>query len=179
MSLAVLSIGLTGALTAFQAGAREARLGQTRQMKLMLADAAIQRVRLQDKANFFAGLPARPVTNIANVAVGAAPWTRDAPPVSGDPLDFSQGAYFKILPDGTLTRVSVAGNPPCSDPLVLPGTICREVYVHRNGPFGSTDVTSQLPAGSSAATVWVRVTTKRVASQLPEVDVVLNQVVVR
>lgn len=179
MSMAILSIGLLGAVSAFQVGARDARLGQTRQMKLMLADAAIQRIRLQDKTDFFTGLPARPTSDIKAVAVGGAPWTRDAPPTTGDALDFSQGAYFTIAPDGTLTRINVTGNPACNDPLVLPGTICREVYIHQNGPFGGTNVTSQLPAGTSVATVWVRVSTKRVPSQPPETDVVLSQVVVR
>ena len=107
ISMVVLAIGLVGALAALQRGATEARLGQNRQMKMMLADAALQRIRFMDKAALVFAAPAQPTVNVLNLPLGAAPWVRD-PTTTTDPLDFSQGAYFKILPDGTLTAVPVA-----------------------------------------------------------------------
>ena len=201
IAMVVLSIGLVGALGALQQGAVESRLGQNRQVKMMLADAAIQRMKLQEKDSFFAGcssgsscgpgscwvgttctpntMPAQPTSDITAVAVGVLPWVRDPTP-AGDPLDFSLGAYFNILPDGTITQVTIAGNPPCNSALLPQGTICREVYTHRDGPFGA-GVGTFLPAGARSATVWVRVTRKTAPlDPAPaEVDILLNQVVIQ
>lgn len=181
ISMVVLAIGLVGALAALQRGATEARLGQNRQMKMMLADAALQRIRFMDKAALVFAAPAQPTVNVLNLPLGAAPWVRD-PTTTTDPLDFSQGAYFKILPDGTLTAVPVAGNPPCTDALVPVDTICREVIIHKDGPYSATNVAipaGALPGGVRIATVWVRVSRKTSATSRldTEVDVVLNQVV--
>ena len=52
IAMVVLSVGLVGALGALQRGAVESRLGQNRQAKTMLADAAIQRIKLPHQADF-------------------------------------------------------------------------------------------------------------------------------
>lgn len=179
IAMVVLSIGLIGALAALQRGATESRLGQTRQVKLMLAEAALQRVKLQNKSAFFTGLPAQPTVDIKTLAVGTAPWVSD-PTSSADPNDFSQGAFFNILPDGTITRAAVVG--PCTAATVPVGTICREVFTHTGGPYHATNVavpTVSFPAGAQLATVWVRVSRKTSATDplAAEIDVILNQVV--
>lgn len=180
IAMVVLAIGLVGALAAFQAGAVEARLGQHRQMKMMLADAALQRIRLQNRATFFSGLPPQPTVNLATVPVGTGPWVLD-PTSTTDPLDFSQGAYFKILPDGTITPVSIAGSPSCASATVPEGTICREVFTHLGGPYNASPVGAYLPSAARSATAWVRVTRKTSATDPTpaEVDVLLNTVVVQ
>jgi prepilin-type N-terminal cleavage/methylation domain-containing protein len=182
VAMVVLAISLLGTLGALNRGATESRLGQTRQMKMMLADAALQRIKLQDKNTFFAGLPAQPTVNLSSLAVGASPWVQD-PTSNGDPLDFSVGAYFNIQPDGTLVKLNIAGNPPCTDALVVVGTICREVYTHLGAPYNATNATlgAALPTGARIATAWVRVSRKTSATSRldAEVDVLLNTVVVQ
>jgi prepilin-type N-terminal cleavage/methylation domain-containing protein len=191
IAMVVLGIGLVGALAALQRGATESRLGQTRQMKMMLAESALQRVKLQDKRTLFAGLPAQPTTNIANLAVGTSPWVPD-PTTTTDPLDFSEGAYFNILPDGTVVPITtITAGTACNAAAVPLGTICREVYSHLNGPYDATNVwaagstasvnSSAIPSATQVATNWVRVTRKTSATDRldAEVDVVLYQVVVQ
>lgn len=183
ISMVVLGIGLIGALGALQRGATEARLGQNRQMKMMLADAALQRIRFMDKQTLYNAAAPQPSVDILALAVGASPWVQD-PTSTTDPLDFSQGAYFNILPDGTITAVPVTGNPPCTDASVPVGTICREVLIHKGAPFHATNLTipaGAIPSASSVATAWVRVSRKTSATDRldAEIDVVLNEVVIQ
>lgn len=162
--MVVLAIGLIGALAALQRGASEARLGQTRQMKVMLAEAALQRIKLQDKNLFFTGLAGQPTSDITVLPIGTAPWIPD-PTSTADALDFSQGAYFNILPDGTVTPLAVVG--PCTAATVPLGTICREVFTHTGAPFHATNLSlpaGALPAGARMATAWVRVSRKTSAT---------------
>jgi prepilin-type N-terminal cleavage/methylation domain-containing protein len=176
ISLAVLGVGLLGAMGALQQAAVESRLAQTRQHKMMLADAALQRFRLQDKNAFFTALPPQPLVDVTSLAVGVSPWVRD-PTATTDLLDFSQGSYFKVLPDGTIEPVALPGSPGCD--AVPAGIVCRETFVHAGGPFNGTNIVSALPPGTRVATAWVRLS-RRSSPNLPvEVDVVMSQVVVQ
>lgn len=179
--MVILLVGLTGALGALQQGVLEARLGQNRQQKAMLADATLQRVKLQDKLTFFPTAGAAPTTDISTHAVGASPWGPDNCPAAGctDPLDFSMGAYFLIKPDGTITRdTTVPAGTSCGSAALPEGTVCREVYTHTGGPFGGSNISSAIP-GSQSATTWVRVTRKGSLTLPAEVDIVMRQVVVQ
>ncbi|MFZ5440912.1 MAG: hypothetical protein ACOZQL_12955 [Myxococcota bacterium] len=174
---AVLLVGLVGVLAALQRAAVEARLGQNRQQKVMLADAVLQRIRLQDKNTFFnpvPALPAQPAFDITKVQPGASPWKLD-PTSNLDPMDLSMGAFFRILPDGTITPVSPAsiGNPANCGAVPV-GYVCREVFTHLGAPLGSPGVTA-----TSVATTWVRITRKTTENQPAETDVVMNQVVIQ
>lgn len=176
ISLAVLGVALLTAIGALQYAAMETRAGQNRQHKMMLADAALQRIKLQDKAAFFVSLAPQPALDVKGLAVGMAPWTRDTS-VTVDPFDFSQGSYFKILPDGTMTAVTLAGNPPCD--AVPEGIICREIFAHSGGPYLGTNIGAALAPGTKVATAWVRIA-RRPSPGLPvEADVVMSQVVVQ
>lgn len=176
---AVLLVGLVGVLAAFQQAMIEARLGQNRQQKVMLADAVFQRTRFLDKMTFFTGLPARPVTNTMLTApVGGGLWVPD-PTINADPMDLSSGAYFNILPDGTITPIPPATIPTgTSCAVVPPGTVCREVFTHLGAPFGATNLNATLPS-TQVATVWVRITRRANANQPAESDVIMNQVVIQ
>ena len=194
IAMVVLGIGLVGALAALQRGATESRLGQTRQMKMMLAEAALQRVKLQNKNDYFTGLAAQPTSDITLLAVGTSPWVTD-PSVTVDVNDFSQGAYFNILPDGTVVPITtIAAGTACNAAAIPAGTICREVFTHLNGPYHATNVwapgstatvnSSAIPTATRVATNWVRVTRKKAATAAAErldaeVDVLLYQVVVQ
>jgi prepilin-type N-terminal cleavage/methylation domain-containing protein len=193
MAMVVLAIALVGSLAALQRGLTESRLGQNRQQKVMLADAALQRQRLMDKTTFFTStiepdsslrfvgsvFNARPGTDITAQPVGTGVWIVD-PTTSGDPNDLSQGAYFNVLPDGTITRATgIAPGTKCN---VVPiGTVCREMYTHQGLPFGATDVMAagRLPAGTNVATTWVRITRRMATTQPAEVDIIMSQVIVQ
>jgi prepilin-type N-terminal cleavage/methylation domain-containing protein len=202
IALVILGVGLLGVLGALERAAVESRLGQNRQQKVMLADATLQRFKLLEKTTFFAQAAATPTVDPLGLAVGTAPWLADPTDLTAaEPLDLSTGAYFNILPDGTITKLSLPGNPPCS--AVPQGVVCREILTHAGPPFGTglpngaacgsnTDCFSKLCGGgvcslgggvtglgTQVATTWVRVV-RRPSDTLPaEVDVTLNQVVVR
>ena len=185
IAMVVLAISLLGTIGALNRGATESRLGQTRQMKMMLADAALQGIKLQDKNAFFNGLPAQPTVNLSSLAVGAAPWVL-GPADSGDALDFSTGSYFNIQPDGTLVKLTaLAGSGACTptNNLIPDGTICREVFTHLGAPYNATFTTfsGALPTGSRIATAWVRITRKGSSTSRldSEIDVLLNTMVVQ
>lgn len=199
MATVVLVIALVGSLAALQHGLTESRLGQNRQAKVMLAESALERERLIDKTAFFTDTTvtgsstrfsappvfnARPGADITLVAPGTAPWVPD-PTTSADPNDLSVGAYFNILPDGTITRAAVAGNPACNSAALPPGTICREMFTHQGLPFGATDLTAGTHLGPTAnvATTWVRIVRKPnnvgVTLLPPEIDIIMAQVVVQ
>ena len=177
IAMVVLLIGLVGALAAMQQGVIEARQGQNRQQKLVIADASLQRLRLQDKSNYFSMATAipRPSSNVKTIAVGTGPWVVD--PLVGDPLDFSTGAYFRIAPDGTITKdATVAAGTACN--AVPPGVVCREVLTHTGRPY-TTFGDPAWPAGVQVATSWVRVSRRPDANSPAEAEVTLHQVVVR
>ncbi|MFT3711744.1 MAG: prepilin-type N-terminal cleavage/methylation domain-containing protein [Archangium sp.] len=192
MAMVVLAIALVGSLAALQRGLTESRLGQNRQQKVMLADATLQRQRLMDKTTFFnstiepdsstrfagPGFNARPGLDITTQAVGTGVWVVD-PTTSADPNDLSQGAYFNVLPDGTITRAAVTPGTKCN--LVPINTVCREMYTHQGLPFGATDVmgAGRLPAGTNVATTWVRITRRMATNQPAEVDIIMSQVLVQ
>jgi hypothetical protein len=176
ISLAVLGVALLTAIGALQYAALETRAGQNRQHKMMLADAALQRMKLQDKALFFSSLAPQPSVDVKGLAVGASPWARDTS-VTADPYDFSQGSYFRILPDGTMSAVTLAGNPPCD--AVPEGIICREVLAHSGAPYLGTNIGAVLAPGSKVATAWVRIARRPSPGQPVEADVVMSQVVVQ
>lgn len=185
MAMVVLAIALTASLAAMQQGNVELRLGQTRQQKLMLAQAVLERERLIDKDVFFTPatpIPAQPTSDITALAISAAPWVVDPVAASADPNDLSTGAYFNITADGMITRATgIAANTPCN--AVPIGTICRETYTHLGLPYTSVGANAAwngpsgtLTAGSRVATTWVRVTRRPAANIPPEVDVIVNQV---
>jgi hypothetical protein len=94
-------------------------------------------------------------------------------------MDLSSGAYFNILPDGTITPIgtgTIATGTSCG--AVPVGTVCREVYTHLGTPFGATDLNVTLPT-TQVATMWVRITRRLNDAQPAETDVVLSQVVVQ
>ncbi|MBL8912312.1 MAG: prepilin-type N-terminal cleavage/methylation domain-containing protein [Archangium sp.] len=185
MAMVVLAIALTASLAAMQQGNVELRLGQTRQQKLMLAQAVLERERLIDKDVFFTpatAYPAQPTSDLSALAVSVAPWVVDPVAASADPNDLSTGAYFNITADGLITRATgIAANTPCN--AVPVGTICRETFTHLGLPYNSNagyvafnGPSGTLPAGSRVATTWVRVSRRPGATIPPEVDVTVNQV---
>jgi type II secretory pathway pseudopilin PulG len=190
----IIIFGLTAALAALLAAATESRLAQNRQSKMMLLDAAMQRFHLMNKLQLIQSLPITPITaNPRPLAVGVAPWVADPSPIN-DPsptnIDFSNGAYFNIAPDGTICRprATVVGNcpasaavpagTPCDSAAVPIGTFCREVVVSRGAPPG-VPTPIVLPTGSQAMSVWVRVSRRTTPNQPPEVDVQMMEVIIQ
>lgn len=183
MAMAVLLVGMIGALAALQAGARETKVGQFRQQKMLLADATLQRVRSIDKALYFSGASAVvPSSDPSKQPVGGGNWVVDAS-ASTDLRDFSTNAYFKVLADGTITKdTTVTPGTACNAAGLPVGTVCRETFTHLGAPFGAgngADAGFTAPTGTRVATTWVRVSQKLAPNALPEVDLVLSQVIIQ
>jgi type II secretory pathway pseudopilin PulG len=181
IAMVVLLIGMVASLAAMQQGMAERRQGQNRLQKLMLADAALQRLVMSDKDALFAMAVGAPPNDPSTMPVGLAPWAPDDS-VPVDAFDIGGGAYFDVFQDGTVIGLDSTSdsrfgspNPRCHE--VPVGVVCREILVHQGGVPGGTPMV--VPVGAQAVTIWVRLT-RRTAETLPaEADVVLRQVVVR
>ena len=165
VAVAVLAFGLAGVAAGLIASARDLREGQLTQFKAELTDAAVQRLRMQPKADLLAKAVKAPTADPFKAKVGSGPWTVDATPANGG--DLGSGAYFRILPDGTITRdLTVAAGTNCAD--VPPEVYCRELVMARGAPPGAN-----LPAaaGAEVLTVWVRISRRPVGSDRLETAV--------
>ncbi len=176
----VIAFGMVAMMAALLAAAQESRQGQNRQSKSALAEASLQRLHLAEKGALYTAAGVMPGTSPAQFAVGAAPWAPD-PTFSADALDFSTGAYFDVLPDGTITRINSAADPRFSTPTptcdtVPVGVFCREVLLARGVPPGSGIA---LPAGSRPVTAWVRVSRRTSGNLPPEIEATLYEVLVQ
>lgn len=162
VALGILAIAILGSFAGVVYASRDLREGQLRQYKMILVDATAQRSLLGDKSSWSL-LAVAPGTPPNALPIGAAPWTVDPSPISGgDGVDagigdVGTGAYFTILPNGTMTRVTPKSPVPCDDPSLPDGTFCRELMLTTGLP--SVDGGIPIP-GSQQVTQWIRVSRK-------------------
>ncbi len=124
IAMAILAIGLVGALAALLAASQSMRDGQLRQYKMTLLDATVERFQLQDKSKLvqstlFTSAVTQPIPGTPpgpeTFPRGTAPWTLDScpatwptgaacpAPANGSPNnDPSWGAFFIVLPNGSI-----------------------------------------------------------------------------
>ena len=171
VALAVLLFASAGVFAGLLAASRELRQGQLRQHLAALADASAQRVRLQSKAALLGLAVAPPAAAPPSLAVGAPPWSADASAPVG--LDPGTGAYFRVTPDGAISRaVDVLPGTACDS--VPPGVSCRETLVTRGPP---RDAAVVLASGAQVLTYWVRISRKPAPNGEAESSVVQSEVV--
>lgn len=158
IAMGILAAAAGGALAGLVSASQDLREGHVRNIKTMLLDAKLQRLKLSDKARL--AMEALPWDATAprpdQLPLGAPPWSADVdPPPSTDPFDVSTGAYFQLAANGEITRVALTGFP-CG--MVPVGVYCREVALVRGLPVTPTGAARGiLPAASQPYTYWVRI----------------------
>jgi prepilin-type N-terminal cleavage/methylation domain-containing protein len=134
IALAIVAVALVGTLAGFITVDTALRDSQLRQVKMALLDAKSQRMMLENKAdlvNMPALWTADPTQSIVN-----ANNTPIARPVPDPDADLSIGAFFSMLPNGEFQQLNLPAGTGCGDPIVPPGTYCREVQVTAGMPNG-------------------------------------------
>ena len=128
IAMAILAIGMLGVFAAYNATAQTLRDGQLSQYRMVLLDASLERLALQNKTALFqtplfAAAAALPVPTPDQIAVGAAPWVID--PSLPDQSDscgsangsgcvntyIGTGALFEVLSNGDIIPCFAPGVP--------------------------------------------------------------------
>lgn len=168
IALVVMLLGASGALLALLTASHDLREGQLRLYKTVLVDASLERARLQDKAGLVASAVSAATLPSDATAISASPWGLD--PTTRVDGDLSTGAYFSVLPNGTIAQLSASSTPavPASTACsaVPVGVYCREVVTTRGAPVASPGA---IATGASVATIWVRVSRRGEPSSLAAV----------
>lgn len=150
IALAILALGIVGALAGIIGASTALRDGQRRQHKMALLDARGQQFLLMDKTNIDQIAFTAPSSPANQLAVGASPWTLDVI----NPGDLSTSPWFTIAGDGTITPVPVTGSPTgCGTQ--PKGVFCRESFLMRGTPAPLNGAT--IPAGARPYTLWTRI----------------------
>jgi type II secretory pathway pseudopilin PulG len=173
IAMGVLAAGALGSLSGIASSNKELREGQLRQYKMLLLDAKAQRRMLENKTPLLltmitSGYPvaANALTHPTNLAIGAAPWAVDTASASVpfDANDLSTGAYFKVLPDGevqkltTTTVPSIATGTACNSTALPQGIYCRETMLTYGPPVPYTGPGGAIvPTNTNVMTYWTRV----------------------
>ena len=187
ISLVVLALAIVGSISAVIAAGKELRDGQTRQVRAMLGDSSARRWMLAGKlpGSFMVttGL-ANPIASCGGacsaLAFGTGPWKVDPSVVNN--LDLSTGAYFKVFGNGEIQHITASTTPAvpngtaCGAAAIPANVYCREiaitsspagsvVIVNATGSFTTWPPTSTpagwvVPVGSTAYTVWIRISKK-------------------
>lgn len=185
IAMVVLLVALVGALAGLISASQEFRAGQIRQGEMQLVEAKSQRMMLMDHTTGPAGWPSSlqwtsaPQTSTwagtagpETMMPGTGAWVVDPdPPVcpgcsaaggTDGVLDLSVGAYFKIIPDGTIVPdLTVTPGVPCNSSSIPPTTFCREMVVGNGFEPSFGNYATQfngLPTTHTVYTIWVRVT---------------------
>lgn len=156
VALAILALAASGALSGLVAANNDLRQGQLRQYKMALVDATMQRMLLSDKTQLRASAVPLPATPPIQLGIGANPWAPDATPaIAGD---LSTGAYFRVLPNGTISHItSVPPGTPCNSATLPEGSYCREVLRTIGMPVALGAHAGIMPAAALPVTYWVRI----------------------
>lgn len=149
VAMVIVAFAAVGALGGMIAAQKTLALGAIRQVKMSLLEARSQKVLLANKTTL-AGTAVAYTTAPAALAIGAAPWVVDNSTGTGDP---GSGAYFKLLPDGSITPATgILAGTACSSTSIPTGTYCREMMTTIGTPTGAA-----LGTGSTTVyTQWYR-----------------------
>ncbi len=155
MALAVLAIGVTGALGGLIQASHYIRAAQTRHVKMMLLDAKTQRLWLANKTALFSSAVTRPSMFPEQIAIGTTPWVSDTSAAGFQ--DLGTGRYFTVSDTGRVNRITISGNPACGNAAIPKGTFCRETFVMSGAPVTFGTNAAMMPSVAQVITVWTRV----------------------
>ena len=164
IALSILALGAVGSLAGIASSNQELREGQLRQYKMLLLDAKNQRRMLEMKTPLTLTMATSyPVSSSSgswppNMALGT--WNVDTQPLPMDLSDLSTGAYFQVLADGEVAKITtVAPGTTCGSTALTKGTYCREWMLTAGPP--TTYVAPQnaiiSASGTTVMTYWTRV----------------------
>jgi prepilin-type N-terminal cleavage/methylation domain-containing protein len=159
IALAILAGALVGTLAGFIDAGIHLKEAPLRNTKAILLDAKVQRLLLTNKTEF-APLTAAWAPDPTQVTVNQIN-TPTPRPIPDPDIDFSIGAFFKLLPNGEITQLNVTAGTLCSSTAVPDGTYCRELMLTPGMPNGvalpANPPWTALAGVANPQTLWIRI----------------------